>query len=209
VNLSPSPRPRDIYSLVASLVSTAIEKEANASVASYRNITTHNSSAVREESSPLPLAVLLAGKVHYRDIFKRPVMTSVYGVTRYTARKQIAEALRDMIHQNITFLPADRLREMSQYLTVKTFDSMGEVFKRAAGIQKWLIDCALEIGKSVPPPPLQPPSSPDKEEGGLTHRVYPSTFLTWKTPLGFQVTQPYVMRHSSTQHRTGEMGRCQ
>jgi len=73
VNLEPSDRPQDVYSGVAQLVATDIERQA-------------------QEGNEI--AIALRGKVT-RKIVKQTVMTNVYGVTFVGAKAQIYRALKD------------------------------------------------------------------------------------------------------------------
>ncbi|XP_041982411.1 DNA-directed RNA polymerase, mitochondrial [Aricia agestis] len=147
VNLAPAPRPQDVYSEVAALVETMRARDAAAGV---------------------PQAKVLEGFVR-RKVIKQTVMTTVYGVTRFGARLQIAKQLKD-----ISEFPKDQVWSCSQYLTAKTFDSLREMFTSTKLIQDWFTDCAKLIssvcGESV----------------------------EWVTPLGLPVLQPYYRRASNT-----------
>eukprot|EP01128_Nolandella_sp_AFSM9_P002642 TRINITY_DN1301_c0_g1_i1.p1 TRINITY_DN1301_c0_g1~~TRINITY_DN1301_c0_g1_i1.p1 ORF type:complete len:441 (-),score=88.54 TRINITY_DN1301_c0_g1_i1:56-1378(-) len=108
-----------------------------------------------------PTAQLLDGKVE-RKIVKQTIMTSVYGVTFIGARKQIHNALRDRYPN----FPEERMFEATVYLASKTFEAIGEMFEGANLIMKWLSKGANAVCK-----------------GG--------NVLTWQTPLGLPVQQPY------------------
>ncbi|XP_026746223.1 DNA-directed RNA polymerase, mitochondrial-like [Trichoplusia ni] len=100
-------------------------------------------------------------------------MTTVYGVTKFGARLQIAKQLKD-----IDDFPKEHVWSCSQYLTAKTFDSLREMFTSTKLIQDWFTDCAKLIsavcGESV----------------------------EWVTPLGLPVVQPYYRRAGTAQpHR--------
>jgi DNA-directed RNA polymerase len=131
-------------------------------------------------------------------------MTSVYGITSYTARNHLITYLsheQDSETEGTTFLSLskDRLHEAAQYLTEKIFESLySSLFQRAKLIQNWLTAVATEIGRAVPPPTIN---------NATSTRAYPETFLTWTTPLGFQVTQPYVVQPPTVQYRTGQMNK--
>ncbi|CAG4960033.1 unnamed protein product [Parnassius apollo] len=148
VNLAPAARPQDVYSSVAALVEEMRARDAAAGV---------------------PAAVVLENFVK-RKVIKQTVMTTVYGVTKYGARLQIAKQLKD-----IEDFPKEHVWSCSQYLTTKTFDSLREMFTSTKLIQDWLTDCAKLIsgvcGESV----------------------------EWVTPLGLPVVQPYY-RRTSYQH---------
>ncbi|XP_045500469.1 DNA-directed RNA polymerase, mitochondrial isoform X2 [Colias croceus] len=143
VNLAPLPRPQDVYSEVAALVETMRVRDAEAGVKQ---------------------AIILENFVR-RKVIKQTVMTTVYGVTKFGARLQIAKQLKD-----IEDFPKEHVWTCSQYLTTKTFDSLREMFTSTKLIQDWFTDCAKLIsgvcGESV----------------------------QWVTPLGLPVLQPYFRR---------------
>ncbi|CAG9564536.1 unnamed protein product [Danaus chrysippus] len=143
VNLAPADTPQDVYSEVAALV---------------------ESMRVRDAARGVPAALVLEGFVR-RKVIKQTVMTTVYGVTRFGARLQIAKQLKD-----IDEFPKEHVWPCSQYLTARTFDSLREMFASTKLIQDWFTDCAKMIsgvcGESV----------------------------EWVTPLGLPVLQPYYRR---------------
>ncbi|XP_023945104.2 DNA-directed RNA polymerase, mitochondrial [Bicyclus anynana] len=143
VNLAPRDKPQDVYSEVAALV---------------------ESMRVRDAEAGIPAAVVLEGFVR-RKVIKQTVMTTVYGVTKFGARLQIAKQLKD-----IEEFPKEQVWACSQYLAAKTFDSLQEMFSSTKLIQDWFTDCAKVIsgvcGESV----------------------------EWMTPLGLPVLQPYYRR---------------
>lgn len=184
-------RPQDIYLHVARCVSTAVADEA----ARYRQQRLEDASTLQDSSNSdsSHISEILCQKISSRSLYKRIVMTSVYGVTPYTARIHLTEYL---LQENI--VPPNRIIEASLYLVNKIFEALySSLFQRAKYIQDWLTTVATEIGRSVPPnsPLLNPYSSE-----AIT---YPQTFLSWTTPLGFQVTQPYILPLPSEQHKTG------
>lgn len=140
VNLSPAPIPQDVYSAVASLVEKTRQQDA---------------------ANGVEVAKILSTYVR-RKVIKQTVMTTVYGVTRYGARLQIARQLKD-----IDDFPKDWVWPASTYLTTKTFESLREMFNSTREIQDWFTECARLIsgvcGKNV----------------------------EWSTPLGLPVVQPY------------------
>lgn len=139
VNLAPSPIPQDVYSAVATLVDEMRAKDSE-----------------REE-----VARVLEGYVR-RKVIKQTVMTTVYGVTRFGARLQIAKQLK-----NIDEFPADFVWPASTYLTTKTFESLREMFTSTKEIQDWFTDCARLIATVC------------------------AQNVEWVTPLGLPVVQPY------------------
>lgn len=146
VNLAPMDTPQDVYSAVANLVEKMRE---------------------RDEKLGVEAAVLLKGLVE-RKVIKQTVMTTVYGVTRFGARLQIAKQLKEM-----ELMSKQHVWICSGYLTDKTFESLREMFTSAKAIQDWFTQCARVIsgtrGESV----------------------------EWVTPLGLPVVQPYYSRKKS------------
>jgi len=90
------------------------------------------------------------------------VMTTVYGVTRYGARLQIARQLN-----NIPDFPAEHVWQGSFYLVTRTFLSLQQMFTAAKEIQDWFTECARVVAS-----------------------VRGET-VEWVTPLGLPVVQPY------------------
>lgn len=140
VNLAPSPIPQDVYSAVAALVDEMRARDA----------------AKGEE-----VARVLEGYVR-RKVIKQTVMTTVYGVTRFGARLQIAKQLK-----NIDEFPQQFVWPASTYLTTKTFESLREMFTSTKEIQDWFTDCARLIATVC------------------------AQNVEWVTPLGLPVVQPY------------------
>lgn len=205
VNLSPSDSPQDVYSAVAKIVEARILKDVEAG---------------------LPIAISLSGRIT-RKIIKQPVMTNVYGVTRYGARLQILARLKE---GNV--LPATQLEAGATYLTLHVMATLKHLFDRAQAIQDWLTKTARDIGRSVSiefakeygykndltilpsdrvhhstPRIVSPTHKVIKQKNNnpsprhsnkLNYKDtpnkyrYPQTSLTWTTPLGFQICQPYL-----------------
>ncbi|CAB3385741.1 Hypothetical predicted protein [Cloeon dipterum] len=147
VNLAPAETPQDVYSCVVTLVENC---------------------RARDAANGLKIAQVLDGFIK-RKVIKQTVMTTVYGVTRFGARLQIAKQLKD-----IDGFPKDLVFQASQYLVAKTFESLGEMFTSTKEIQDWLTDSARMIshirGKKV----------------------------EWVTPLGLPVVQPYIRDNVTT-----------
>lgn len=140
VNLVPADVPQDVYSQIAVLVEQARQ---------------------RDEDNGVEVARVLRSFVR-RKVIKQTVMTTVYGVTRYGARLQIAKQLKALDD-----FPKDFVWSASSYLTTKTFDSLGEIFTSTKEIQDWLTDCARSISTVC------------------------GQNVEWVTPLGLPVVQPY------------------
>lgn len=123
VNLEPSDRPQDVYSAVADCVSSFIEKDAK---------------------DGNEMAQKLLGQIN-RKVVKQPVMTTVYGVTLYGARRQIENRFKD-----VDSIPDDKLSSYSLYIAKLVFQSLGSIFDKARSIQSWLTETAYEIVSAVP-----------------------------------------------------------
>jgi DNA-directed RNA polymerase len=98
-----------------------------------------------------------------RKLVKQTVMTSVYGVTQVGAREQIASRLRERGAEDVD---ADGYFRLAHFLALETLDSIGDTFNAARDIMAWLADCATLIAKSGGP-------------------------VSWTTPLGLPILQPY------------------
>ncbi|XP_050532708.1 DNA-directed RNA polymerase, mitochondrial [Daktulosphaira vitifoliae] len=140
VNLTPAKIPQDVYSCVAAIV----ERERS-----------------NDAKNGHIIAKYLDGFVR-RKVIKQTVMTTVYGVTRFGARLQIAKQLKD-----IESFPKDKIWSASTYLVAKTFESLREMFTSTKEIQDWFTECARIISQSC------------------------GKSVEWVTPLGLPVVQPY------------------
>ena len=152
VNLLPSDRPQDIYATVASLVQEYLDKLA--------------------ETDPFSAKVKSMVPVT-RKIVKTPVMTNVYGVTNYGAKKQIASNIKE-IHGD-GYL-GNEVGKASALLANLVFKALDGLFVQARRIQDWLAKAAEEIGKA------RCTDNPNEKFGSL---------VTWTSPMGFPVIQPY------------------
>ncbi|XP_014294604.1 DNA-directed RNA polymerase, mitochondrial [Halyomorpha halys] len=140
VNLSPSDVPQDVYSCVAAIVDRERAKDAQNGV----EIAQHLDGFIR------------------RKVIKQTVMTTVYGVTRFGARLQIAKQLKDLED-----FPKEHVWQGSHYLVHKTFYSIAEMFTSTREIQDWFTESARLIS-------------------GIRGEN-----VEYVTPLGLPVVQPY------------------
>ncbi|XP_076753141.1 mitochondrial RNA polymerase [Xylocopa sonorina] len=141
VNLFPFDTPKDVYTAVAAIV----EKQ--------RQIDANNNHKI---------AQVLEGFVK-RKVIKQTVMTTVYGVTKYGAKHQIAKQLKDTAN-----FPQEFVWAASLYLTECTFHSLRTMFKSAREIQDWFTICASIISSTC------------------------CDNVEWITPLGLPIVQPYI-----------------
>ncbi|XP_043252193.1 DNA-directed RNA polymerase, mitochondrial-like [Colletes gigas] len=120
VNLYPFKAPNDVYSAVAAIV----EKER-----------------VKDAENGIKIAKVLE-KFVKRKVIKQTVMTSVYGVTKYGAKYQIAKQLKDIENFPEEYVWAGSIY---MYLTEKTFYTLRTMFTSAREIQDWFTKCARII----------------------------------------------------------------
>ncbi|KAL1494494.1 hypothetical protein ABEB36_010085 [Hypothenemus hampei] len=156
VNLAPSLLPQDVYSAVVNLVENQRSED---------------------EANGVEIAKILNGFVK-RKVIKQTIMTTVYGVTRYGARLQIAKQLND-----IDDFPKDSVWSASSYLAARTFESLRSMFSSAREIQDWFTECARLIS-------------------GVN-----GALVEWVTPMGLPVVQPYI-KHKKTSMPSGYEGFC-
>lgn len=140
VNLAPADSPQDVYSDVLALVEIARQKD---------------------EENGIEVAKVIKNFIK-RKVIKQTVMTTVYGVTRYGARLQIAKQLKD-----IEDFPSEWVWSASAYLANKTFDSIREMFTSTKEIQDWFFESARLISSVC------------------------NDNVEWTTPLGLPIVQPY------------------
>ncbi|PLW04732.1 hypothetical protein PCASD_26132 [Puccinia coronata f. sp. avenae] len=197
VNLIPGEKPGDVYSKVAVEVNKLVQQDAE---------------------NGHDIAKALQGHIK-RKVVKQTVMTTVYGVTFVGAREQIKRQLKDL-----GVIPIPNLYISAAYVATLVLRSIGEVFKGAVAIQKWLTIVARLVSKSIPPEraALLTQKKGGDEDGSAgadgqdpkdaklkTRKVRPvkrrgtataadadvdvelMTSMTWTTPLGLVVCQPY------------------
>lgn len=128
VNLEPGDRPADVYSGVAAGVAEEVEADAAAG---------H------------PVAKILSGRIS-RKVVKQPVMTNVYGVTRYGARAQVRKQIEDIFPEVNQFADVNH-GVLSGYVVGKIFKKLGSMFTGAQAIQRWLEECADRISMCLLP----------------------------------------------------------
>merc|ERR1719233_2184015 len=154
VNLVPSNKPQDVYFEIAAIIERKREEDAC-------------------EGSEI--AKILDGYV-MRKVVKQTVMTTVYGVTKFGATRQIAKKLSD-----ISDFPSEHVGDGSKYLSKKTFESLNELFLSSQKIQDWLTECTKVISSDC------------------------RSNVEWTTPLGMPVEQPYInIKNTNTRVRNSE-----
>lgn len=191
VNLAKGDKPGDVYTAVANLVNTEIDKDLQAwaeleaklksegrlvSDTAYTPAATATDVANEDVEKRASVASVLKGKVT-RKVVKQTVMTTVYGVTFIGAKRQIQRQLRDRGD-----IPQQWQYQAANYLAEKVLSSIGDLFKGASSIQLWLSICARLIGRSILPQPGKPLDEQFRK---------PMASVIWTTPLGLPVAQPY------------------
>jgi DNA-directed RNA polymerase len=173
VSLISQEKPSDVYSKVQQLVVQQIEKDAKMRPGSkvYNKLT----SLMAQE---------LEGKIS-RKVVKQPVMTSVYGVTQFGIVDQVLDKLKDDSG-------LDRVPRVyyGLYIARHIKKAIRELFIKAHEIQDWLDECAERICESVRWD-VYGDESVVKNKDFLKKFV---TVMTWTTPLGLPIVQPYRKR---------------
>jgi DNA-directed RNA polymerase len=120
VNLTPGPRPADVYAAVAAVAASKVRLAALAGN---------------------EYAKLLDGKVD-RKVVKQPTMTSVYGVTR--------TGVRDQLEPRLVEKGVDRKHAgmAAHWLSSVVMESIGESLRGAATLMQWLRSSVKAIVKS-------------------------------------------------------------
>ncbi|KAF0685775.1 Aste57867_22383 [Aphanomyces stellatus] len=116
-----------------------------------------------------------------RKVVKQTVMTSVYGVTTIGARKQIMARLEDIFllqGKDVDEELEAKIYQAAKYTSELTMDSMKDLFSSARHIMNWLAECTHHVTEEGQP-------------------------MSWITPLGLPVTQPYCQA-TSKQVRTSK-----
>lgn len=152
VNLTIAEKPQDVYSCVVALVEE------------QRKIDAQNGIVIAQN---------LEGFIK-RKVIKQTIMTTVYGVTKFGARLQIAKQLKDTPD-----FPHALIWPASLYLVTKTFTSLQEMFSSTKEIQDWFTDCAKIISGSL------------------------EKLVEWETPLGLPIIQPYFKHKRSSNTSSG------
>jgi DNA-directed RNA polymerase len=121
----------------------------------------------RDESNPQQqqLARFLTSRIG-RKVVKQTVMTSVYGVTFIGARAQIHRQLVDLTRGEAG-VTEEMLFKCSSLLARETLIALAQTFSGAKAVMTWLARVASFVAKKTGKP------------------------ITWVTPLGLPVLQPY------------------
>jgi len=124
VNLLPSDRPQDVYTIVLGIVKGKVQHDA-------RTGNTEGTLARRLEE----LNVL------QRKVVKQTIMTICYGVTTVGAKQQVQGQLESLVGDQVG---PEELSILASYLSKLVLKSIDEVFERAMAIKAWF-DKATQI----------------------------------------------------------------
>ena len=126
VNLIPSDTPKDIYGIVAEVVSKEVVKDA---------------------AEGNELAQLWVGKID-RKIAKRNVMTFPYGAKQYGFKGQLLAELKDRSTPEQNYLNVKDNFAPANYLAAKMYTGIGSVVIAAANAMKWLQEVSKIVTKA-------------------------------------------------------------
>lgn len=131
---------------------------------------------------------VIISKILSRKIVKRPIMTSVYGVTVFGAVKQMEESLKEANLEQL--LTREEMNLYSKKLTIILFRlsrliklSLDELFKNAKFIQLWLLSTCQRVVTSIDKPK-------DGKEIDFKEMQFTKPMM-WSTITGFPVIQMY------------------
>ncbi|KAI3405137.2 hypothetical protein KGF56_002093 [Candida oxycetoniae] len=200
VNLIPSETKQDVYSEIRDLVEKKILEDIN-------------KFETQEEidNARFKLEILS------RKIVKRPVMTSVYGVSGFGAKLQIKNEIRDIVDnfaqnpsrcqydESVIFKLKSFTMKDASYLVNKIFASIDELFVNAKKIEKWLVHTSDRILNSYNIKTLDYLASKNSKLLN-TYFNKPVNYspISWISPVGFPVVQVY--RKPSNATTRGKMG---
>ena len=163
VNLIASDRPQDVYQEVADEVNRCIESILTEQGEDHEWFLNSSFVQKRDLDHVMMLLRRLDGRVS-RSIVKQTVMTTVYGVTMIGAKDQIQRKLEDQ--EKALDIPVEQLPESAHLLANLVLKSVDGVFVGAGAMMGWLKELASVAVKAKAP-------------------------LSWVTPLGLPVMQPY------------------
>ena len=126
VNLRPADEPEDLYQTVCEAVIDRVQMEA---------MNNRMLPEIRAKAAEILPFIC-------RKLVKRPVMTSVYGVTRVGARNQVYEELIK------TDLADDRVYDLADYIAKIIMDAVSVICPAARAIMDWMQSCAAQVAKA-------------------------------------------------------------
>ena len=184
VNLTPSNAPQDVYSRVLEVVTRKLDND--------RHIPSTLGEEYFDKEKGGPIIVdeparlrgeyaRLVADITERKVIKQTVMTSVYGVTRTGARAQIQARITERILSNPSMVMDPEIEKKvfaaSMYLANLTLASLEEMFSGAKDIMDWLGNCSKLVAAN-------------------------GHAMSWVSPMGLPIMQPYRQRATQTVHTT-------
>lgn len=164
VNVSPSERPQDVYSIVLAIVKEKVQKQA---CRKRREEQENGEEELEDVPGKMPVGDmarrLIELDVLQRKVVKQTIMTICYGVTTLGAKEQVRGQLEDMVGDRVE---QPELKQLAGYLSKLVLKSIDEVFERAMMIKKWF----------------------DQVSTLLNRLEYPTS---WISPIGLACVQPY------------------
>jgi DNA-directed RNA polymerase len=122
VNVLPSDRPQDVYTIVLGIVKEKVQHDAH--------IADNDSSG---KNGQLARRLIELG-VLQRKVVKQTIMTICYGVTTVGAKQQVQGHLASLVADQVG---PEELSILASYLSKLVLKSIGEVFERAMAIKAW------------------------------------------------------------------------
>ena len=178
VNVAPSNKVEDVYSVVLGLVRERVQAEASTvadmDIGALISKCPSTFDKIEEGKPYMAQLVMKSKNVLQRRTVKQTVMTICYGVTQIGASDQVAKQLNDL--EISKQLSASQMAVLSSYLARLTLSSIDTVFAKAMEIKRWFDQVAAELNKHKLP-------------------------VCWISPAGVPCRQPY-RKQTVTELRT-------
>jgi len=129
VNLTPSDRPQDVYSIVLGVVDEKVRKRAE---------------IVDDTAEGRSARQLCERGLLKRKVVKQTIMTICYGVTTVGAKAQVQRQIEALVGNEVEPREIDF---MAGYLSKLVLKSIGEVFERAMAIKDWFDSVSKILNK--------------------------------------------------------------
>jgi len=164
VNIVPSDRVEDVYSVVLELVKDRIRKDAEQIGSGNHECPSSFTELKSGAGIPRLAKAALEHDVLHRKTVKQTVMTICYGVTQIGASDQVNKQLKDL--PIAKKLSTAQLAVLSSYIARTILKSIDTVFTQAMEIKRWFDTVAAEMNKHEVP-------------------------IAWISPAGVVCRQPY------------------
>lgn len=127
-------------------------------------------------------------KIVTRKLIKRPIMTQVYGVTRYGSLNQISEELKHhklhhLSEEEYLYYTENQMAIVNE-ITGLIFESIDHLFVNSKAIQKWLTQSCFKVISSI---------SEEQDDFLNLNSTKP---MMWTSPSGFPIIQMYYETYS-------------